>query len=163
MEGTTGSVNQAQLRPTRWRTFSFTDANNGTAVGDGGTVLRTTNGGNTWINQTSGTTNTLLGVSFTDANNGTAVGNSGTILEQPMEGTTGAAVSGTADDLWGVSFTDTNNGTAVGFDFNTVTGLILRTTNGGSTWTSQPSGAFSPLVGVSFTDANTGRLLAELA
>src|SRR5204863_9275622 len=54
---------------------------------------------------------------------------------------------------------DANNGTAVGFDFNTVTGLILRTTDGGSTWTSQSSGAFSPLVGVSFADANTGTVV----
>ena len=53
---------------------SFTDANNGTAVGDDGTILRTTNGGTNWTSQTSGTTNLLYGVSFTDANNGTVVG-----------------------------------------------------------------------------------------
>ena len=54
---------------------SFTDANNGTAVGSStGTILRTTNGGTTWTSQTSGTTNDLYGVSFTDANTGTAVG-----------------------------------------------------------------------------------------
>ena len=35
-------------------------------------------------------------------------------------------------DLYGVSFTDVNTGTAVG-----TYGTILRTTNGGTTWTSQ--------------------------
>ena len=59
---------------------SFTDANNGTAVGYNGTILRTTNGGTNWTSQSSGTTNCLNGVSFTDANNGTAVGGYGTIL-----------------------------------------------------------------------------------
>ena len=59
---------------------SFTDANNGTDVGVGGTILRTTNGGTNWISQTSGTTNHLRGVSFVDANTGWAVGDSGTIL-----------------------------------------------------------------------------------
>ena len=78
--------------------------------------------------QTSGTTSTLLGVSFTDTNNGTAVGEFGTILRTTDGGNNWAPqVSGTVEDLWGVSFTDANNGTAVGFDFNTVTGLILRT------------------------------------
>ncbi|MCK5618455.1 MAG: hypothetical protein KAJ17_03605, partial [Candidatus Krumholzibacteria bacterium] len=41
------------------RGVSFTDASTGTAVGDAGTILRTTNGGATWVGQTSGTTKTL--------------------------------------------------------------------------------------------------------
>ena len=39
-----------------------------------GTILRTTDGGSSWVPQTSGTTKTLYGVSFTDENNGTVVG-----------------------------------------------------------------------------------------
>ena len=62
------------------RGVSFTDANNGTAVGGAGAIIRTTDGGATWTAQSSGVTNTLYGVSFTDANKGTAVGNAGTIL-----------------------------------------------------------------------------------
>ena len=46
---------------------SFTDANNCTAVGNAGTILRTTNGGANWTAQSGGTTNSLYGVSFTDA------------------------------------------------------------------------------------------------
>src|SRR5947207_968532 len=60
--------------------LSFSDANNGTAVGGYGTILRTTDGGRHWIIQSSGTTNWLYGVSFVDANSGTAVGNNGTII-----------------------------------------------------------------------------------
>jgi hypothetical protein len=67
---------------------SFTDANNGTATGDVGTILRTTNSGATWVAQSSGTTALLYGVSFTDAKNGTAVGAGGTILRTTNGGWT---------------------------------------------------------------------------
>jgi hypothetical protein len=58
----------------------FVDAQTGTAVGQAGTIVWTTDGGVTWVTQESGTTNDLYGVSFFDANNGTAVGDVGTIL-----------------------------------------------------------------------------------
>ena len=109
---------------------SFTDANTGTVVGRSGTILRTTDGGVTWLAQTSGTSAILYGVSFTDANNGTVVGagagpEAGTILRTMDGGETWAAQdSGTSNWLIGVSFTDANTGTAVGFG-----GTILRTTN----------------------------------
>ena len=43
------------------------------AVGEAGTILRTTDGGTTWKQQSSGTRATLFGVFFTDANTVTAV------------------------------------------------------------------------------------------
>src|SRR6266404_7777841 len=67
---------------------SFTDANNGTAVGEDGTILRTTNGGLRWVHQRSGTTKFLWGVSFSDTNNGIAVGEGGIILRTTDGGTT---------------------------------------------------------------------------
>jgi photosystem II stability/assembly factor-like uncharacterized protein len=45
----------------------FVDANNGWAVGENGIVLHTTNGGNSWDIQTSGTEEKLLSVSFADS------------------------------------------------------------------------------------------------
>ena len=65
---------------------SFSDANTGTVVGSGGTILRTTDGGVTWTKQSSGTTNDLWGVFFTDANTGTVVGSDGTILRTTAGG-----------------------------------------------------------------------------
>ena len=53
---------------------SFTDENIGTAVGAFGTILRMTDGGQSWISQSSGTNHYLFGVFFTDVNNRTAVG-----------------------------------------------------------------------------------------
>ena len=139
------------------RSVSFTDANNGTAVGGGGwlpisgTILRTTNGGTNWIMQAGYLTKLpLFGVSFTDANNGTVVGLK--IYRTTDRGTTWPEQSsGVGDFLYGVSFTDANNGTAVGAN-----GTILRTTNGGTTWISQTSGTTTILRSVSFIDANNG-------
>ena len=48
----------------------FTDANTGTAVGEYGTIIRTSNGGANWMCQSSGTTQVLRKVSFLDANVG---------------------------------------------------------------------------------------------
>ncbi len=65
---------------------SFVDANTGTAVGGGGTILHTTDGGDTWTEQESGTTAPLYGVSFVDAYTGTAVGPAGTIIRTTTGG-----------------------------------------------------------------------------
>jgi photosystem II stability/assembly factor-like uncharacterized protein len=134
------------------RGVSFTDPNTGTAVGHSGSIIRTEDGGATWVHQTSGTTNHLLEVFFTDANTGTAVGNGGTILRTTDGGATWVSqASGTYEELAGVWFTDANTGTVVG-----LYGTILRTTDGGATWGSQTSGTSDDLSGVCFTDANTG-------
>ncbi len=50
-----------------------------------GTILRTTDGGETWTFQASRTGNHLFGVSFVDANTGTAVGDLGIVL-RTMDG-----------------------------------------------------------------------------
>src|ERR1044071_2099062 len=50
------------------RGASFVDANTGTVVGDYGTIVRTTDGGNSWMIQSSGTTQNLWAVSLADVN-----------------------------------------------------------------------------------------------
>ncbi|MGH7726303.1 MAG: WD40/YVTN/BNR-like repeat-containing protein [Candidatus Eiseniibacteriota bacterium] len=58
----------------------FADADTGTVVGFAGTILRTTDGGQTWVPQESGTVHDLFDVFFTDTSTGTVVGESGTVL-----------------------------------------------------------------------------------
>src|SRR6266446_2088666 len=53
------------------RGVSFVDASTGTVVGEHGTIVRTTDGGNSWTIQSSATTQTLWAVSFVDGNHGT--------------------------------------------------------------------------------------------
>jgi photosystem II stability/assembly factor-like uncharacterized protein len=58
----------------------------GYVVGGGGEIYKTTDGGNTWVQQTSPGTLTLFDVFFKDANNGWAVGDGGVIV-QTTDGT----------------------------------------------------------------------------
>src|SRR5438034_7511592 len=135
------------------RGASFVDANTGTVVGEYGTIVRTTDGGNSWTIQVSGTTQNLWAVSFKDSNKGTAVGEGGTILGTTDGGANWVPqTSGTTLQLRGVSLSDANNGTAVGEG-----GTILRTTDGGNSWLPQCSGTLNTLIGVSFIDTKTGR------
>src|SRR6185295_9236150 len=96
---------------------SFSDSSHGTVVGYGGIILRTTNGGQTWAPQYSGTFSKLRGVWFTDTNTGTVVGDDGVILHTTNGGQTwtrqswiSPALFGNPDYLYGVCFTDANTG-----------------------------------------------------
>jgi len=62
------------------RSLSFTGENTWYAVGEKGTIVKTTNGGADWQGQPSGTTIDLNSLCFLDANKGLAVGWYGTIL-----------------------------------------------------------------------------------
>ena len=152
------------------RKVSFTDASRGTVVGHNGTILRTTDGGTTWTQQSSGTTIGLTGVSFTDANNGFVVGSfGGTILRTTDGGATWTSLStGTVSqavwNLTDIHFTDANTGTLVGSFYDALRseqfGLILRTTDGGASWTSRTVGDCTGLIGVFFVDTDAGFALS---
>lgn len=58
----------------------FLDVNNGWSVGDGGEILRTVDGGQTWSKVASGVTTRLNSVRFADAKNGWIVGDFGALL-----------------------------------------------------------------------------------
>jgi photosystem II stability/assembly factor-like uncharacterized protein len=132
--------------------ITFWDAQSGLAVGDGGTILRTTDGGRRWTPQASGTTNALWSVTFLDAQTGWAVGTGGTILRTKDGGQRWTKqASGTTNPLSSVTFRDAQSGWAVG-----ESGTILRTKDGGQRWTKQASGTTNDLGSVFFVDAQTG-------
>jgi photosystem II stability/assembly factor-like uncharacterized protein len=60
--------------------ITFTSANIGYIVGAGGLVLKTTDGGATWVNQVSNTTSTLYNVFFKSDTEGWACGAGGTLI-----------------------------------------------------------------------------------
>ena len=143
------------LRDINLNAVSFVDASRGWAVGDGGTILATDDGGKTWRAQTSGTNTTLISVHFVDASRGWAVGGSigpSTILATDDGGKTWRAqTSGTSQWLRSVHFVDASRGWAVGDD-----GAILATDDGGKTWRAQTSGTKTWLESVHFVDASRG-------
>lgn len=134
-------------------------------VGDGGIILRTTNGGSAWSLQNSGTTNNLSAVTFPDPVTGYAAGYGGTILKTTDGGVTWISEqTGISGYLLSVSFIDESTGIAGGQE-----GAILKTTDGGSTWIAntlrstdggqtwkyQPTGATMEIKGISMQNSNT--------
>ena len=124
---------------------SMPDAATVFGVGGGGTILRSTDGGNTWVPQVSGVSVSLNGVHFSNAYIGTVVGNGGTILRTWSGGDEWyPQTSGTTDNLSRVSFSSALVGFIIGRS-----GTILKTTDGGATWTAE----LSPTV--ELTDVHT--------
>jgi photosystem II stability/assembly factor-like uncharacterized protein len=148
---------------------NFTDANNGWAVGDSGTILKTTDLGNSWNIQPSGTTHNLNDIQFVDANNGWIVGGSdywpatdqAVVLKTTNGGTNWfRQFTDTTYFLNAVYFVDANIGWAVGtgWTLGGNSSMALKTTNGGTDWAYQPvniyfEGEFND---VQFINANTG-------
>jgi photosystem II stability/assembly factor-like uncharacterized protein len=148
----------------------FTDTNTGTAVGET-VMLRTTDGGVNWTEIPGMTNYMLTGVSFTDANTGTAVGNDqspATIIIRTTDG--GTTWTNQSSGLPGYStlnavhFVDAQTGIVVGSTSTDAEsagptgysiGVILRTSNGGSTWKQDPFTTFNTLSSVFSLDAHT--------
>lgn len=133
----------------------FTDSNTGYVVGDSGTILKTSDGGNQWTIQVSGTEKTLRSVFLTSPLKGCIVGDSGTILKTTDGGSNwNIQTSASSSNLYSLHFPCSDTGYAVGYYPCT----ILRTTNGGTNWTIMMSDSTYQLLfnSVYFTSATTG-------
>lgn len=161
----------------------FLDENTGWTVG-GGLAFYTTDGGASWNSASVPALADGLqinGVHFPDATHGLAVGgdpgqegdewtdpvppSSGFILRSDDGGHSWQmAADGYAGSLWRVWAADSQNAWAVG---GGTAGLILNTSNGGSSWSEQtvPSGSYGPAdyVGdVVFVDAQNGYAVGNI-
>lgn len=68
------------------------------ACGNNGTILKTSDGGQTWISQISGVTTELISVHFLDKNSGFVVGESGVVLRTSNGGNSWQPVAGMTGD-----------------------------------------------------------------
>lgn len=142
----------------------FADSTRGTVVGDRGTILHTTDGGFTWVGQASGTTANLNSVAFTGPDTGIAVG-VGVILYTTNGGWTWSRQftddPNELGDLQTVSLVDGKTGFIVGTAYpgGYTRGIVLRTTNGGTTWEPRDLQLDSGLLGGSFINATTGTVV----
>jgi photosystem II stability/assembly factor-like uncharacterized protein len=143
----------------RLNSVYFVDANTGFAVGIDGTLLKTIDGGTTWTS-TAITGANLISVYFSDASTGFAWSggdpNQRYYSEKfkTIDGGatwTGEDFEGTPEWLPSFYYIDNNTGYQVGDS-----GIILKTTDGGTTWNSLTSGTTKKLNSVFFTDANVG-------
>jgi photosystem II stability/assembly factor-like uncharacterized protein len=138
-----------------------------TAHGFAATILKTTDGGLTWSEQSAAPAQPLEGIDFVDASQGGAVGDGGTVLHTADGGVTWAGQTiATTDDIHSVDFANRNEGWVttlrathqdwMGDNDNWVSG-VWHTTNGGTTWTQQtvPAGT-SILHDIFFLDNQLG-------
>ena len=113
-----------------------------------------------WTAQTSGVTSNLNDVHFANNQTGWAVGDAGVILNTSDGGQTWLPqASGTTQKLRAVFFVNANTGWAVGGSSPKV---ILKTTNGGSSWQSITATNIvsATIYDIAFNDVNTGWLVA---
>ena len=122
---------------------AFVGDSYGWAVGDGGTILATSNGGSTWTPQTSGTSSNLFSVAFPDLVHGWAVGANGTILYTGDGGSTWTPQSSGfgSDNLVDITAPDSMHAWISGWGRcpSPCNRIILGTSNAGTLWTMQNS------------------------
>lgn len=167
----TGSLKQANppLGPVDFNAVYMVDDDIGWAVGDGGVILKTEDGGRTWSQQSSGTTEDLLGVDSFDGVIAYAVGEANTILRTEDGGRTWydprryAAYSSWIV-LQDVHLLSEDTAIVVGGTSRSPSTYLygyvatyLRTTDGGVTWTtpSYPAG-LERINAVDFIDDQVG-------
>jgi photosystem II stability/assembly factor-like uncharacterized protein len=136
---------------------AFADSLHGWAVGDGGTVIHTSDGGRTWSAQDSSVDVGLEGVAFADEHTGFAVGDSGTFLATTDGGSSWTAQSAPSDlptqtRVYAVATLDGRSAWAVDDS-----GGVELTIDGGTIWRrEQVASRTSPLFDVTFADDSHG-------
>lgn len=100
------------------------------AAGQDGSIFKTTDAGQNWTAQSSGTTQELYAIRFRDANNGYAVGDGGTVLQTADGGSNWIArASGTSQSLRSVTIASPDTAYATGTN-----GILVKTGTGGVSW-----------------------------
>ncbi len=133
----------------------FVDSENGWVVGDGGAILHTSDGGNTWVRQDSGVKTKLAKVTFSDLENGWVVGNLGVIVHTSNGGDTWElqrSESTIGLDLIGVQFDDERKGWVMAARGS----ILLRTIDGGKFWSRESFGNPSNRSDMAFLDFQRG-------
>lgn len=130
----------------------FADNVNGWAVGQSGTIIKTSDSGANWISQTSGVTSNLNSAHFVNSNTGWIAGVFGRILQTSNSGINWNLYQHHRYlSLHSVFFTSENTGwvTCEG-------GILLKTTNGGIEWLEQQVDPYRVLRSVYFIDSDKG-------
>ena len=129
----------------------FKDASTGLVVGDNGTVFTTTNGGTNWVSKNSGTSLQLRGVGFAGGSTFFAVGDDGAAVKSTDDGNTWAILnSGTIERLLCVTAVDQN------IWVGARNGLMLFSSNGGTTFASMSNPATDDIKDIQFINASIG-------
>ena len=140
----------------------FVSEQTGFIAGQGGTVLRTTDGGKTWGALYISENQLIRRVDFVSENEGWAVGHRGSIFHTSDAGNSWEVQYEVPDTyLRDVAFVDKNHGWVVGHK-----ATILHTSDGGASWQEQEMRGFTGrdlprLHGVYARDENTAIIVGE--
>jgi photosystem II stability/assembly factor-like uncharacterized protein len=148
----------------------FVDPQTGWVAGSNGIILHTTDGGLSWQRQNSGITEELRDIFFLDRSRGWIVGyNKQLILRTTDGGNIWQTQASPADTfLEAIHFADENHGWIAGCHFTvsgsppfytfTAHGYVLRSTNGGDSWSLASQIYNRCPLDLRFVDANRGWL-----
>jgi photosystem II stability/assembly factor-like uncharacterized protein len=138
----------------------FINSTTGFVTGNGGLIMKTTNGGVNWVVQTTPTLTPINGIYFFDANTGIAVcGNYSTnvcaILKTTNGGTNWVSkfVNTRISLRNTIQFINPNTGYVGGWSGDTA---LIKTTNGGENWQKVYVSGAVGIDKIDFIDANTG-------
>lgn len=114
-------------------------------TGSFSTVLSSSDGGDSWNENSLGEDAQLTTIQFLDSNNGFATGEFGIVLKTTDAGATWESMEYLPNEFYPQSsyFSDLNMGWVVG-----LSGAIVHTNDGGQSWQAQESGTEAPLYGV---------------
>ncbi|MBU0979838.1 MAG: hypothetical protein KJ709_03455 [Nanoarchaeota archaeon] len=143
----------------------FVNSNRGWAVGYGDTIVRSDDGGNTWVSKSYATPDYhWYMVDFLDENvgfvSGSGPGIDGSIIIKTTDGGDGwnkvcCSQLGQYYNVWDISCADTDKCWAVMRGWPPNEGLVVHTSDGGSTWAVQSINT-NELRAIYFVDENNG-------
>lgn len=149
-----GGETWTEISNSQFTDIFFIDQNIGYGLKNSGTIFKkTTNGGASWSNATSGLTGTMQSMFFIDEFTGWAVGLTGRIFKTTDgAGSWTQQVSTTTSFLQDVQFLDADTGYVA-----SGAGYLLKTVDGGANWAQMPTGfIFDNYVQVHFLSPDTG-------
>lgn len=137
--------------------IEFLNSQNLVSVGIGGSIYKSMNGGENWVQKNSSTTQSLKSVDFINNTNGFAVGWNGTIVKTTDGGENWSNLNlGTSETLWKIKFINQNIGYIIGYN-----GFIYYTNDSGDNWHLQNSTTDESLNDIYFVDDTTGYIIGN--
>jgi photosystem II stability/assembly factor-like uncharacterized protein len=148
-------VNDGVAPAINW--LAFSDPMHGVGAGQWGFIIRTSDGGTTWVPTQNGLTlDSFYGAAYLGEKIW-IVGDLGVLLHSSDRGAHWVQqTTNTTLTLLGIAFTDDQHGWAVGDG-----GVMLRTTNGGVNWIPANSGTSNPLYGIAMRPGPQGWTVGE--
>jgi photosystem II stability/assembly factor-like uncharacterized protein len=144
--------------------ITFPTKSVGFAAGQNGTILKTTNTGSFWYYLNSGITQQIAGLWFLDKDTGYACGVGGTLIKTTNGGISWIPkTTGTSLVIHSVCFPTASTGYLVAYSNPLQSGIIMKSSDFGNTWTQQSGPLFGSLnirgQKVLFTSQDTGMIV----